>query len=574
VTEFAAAKPVAVYDTRHGLGGDDVFRIWQDSRGDLWFATFGQRVLARRDRITGKFVAYDERDGLPRATPTAFAEDRAGDVWLGQFAGGIVRRRGQRFEHFTEKDGVPPGQIRAMLVDRNGALWIATRNAIVRIADPAAARPVITPVPDLSTAGALSLDRAPNGDLIVGTPHGVELYDRQLRPRLRLSTTDGLAQNEMTAAYADRTGALWLGTVAGLSYVPRLPTFRPFPPVRPRILSIDAGTSPVPLAELGAGAVDGVRLRWPDRRMTVAFSAPDFDPRHPLQFEYRLHDDKSWTNAGARRSVTYERLSFGNDRFEVRAIGGEGTHSQPATVTFTVVPPFWRTPWFAAMTIAALIATVIALHRVRVAHLLALQRIRTRVATDLHDDLGSSLSRISILSELANRRGAKGADGERVLEEIGTTARSLIDALGDSIWSIDPRRDDVQSLMARLRHFAADVLEAKSIAMQFDVSPALSATPLTPDRRREVFLILKEAINNAAKHSQATRVVVTLHADGGHLHACVADDGIGIDRAAPPRADGGHGLSNMSARAERAGGTLVIATNGAAGTRIDVAIPL
>lgn len=571
--EFASAKPLAVYDSRNGLGGDDVFRIWQDSRGDLWCGTFGKRVLARRDHITGKFFAYDERDGLPLAAPTAFAEDRAGNVWVGQFAGGIVRYRNGRFEHFTERDGVPAGQIRALLLDRNGALWIATRNAIVRISDPAAAHPVMERVPGLSTSGALSLSEAPDGSIIMGTPHGVELYDARLRPILRLSTTDGLAQNEITAAYADRTGGLWLGTVAGLSYLPHLPTIRTLAPSLPRILSIEAGASTASLAELGAVAVGDLRLRWPDRRMTVVFSAPDFDPRHPLQFEYRLRDDRSWTNGGARRSVTYERLPFGDDRFEVRAVGGDGARSAPATVAFTVVPPFWRTPWFGALVVAALIAAAVALHRVRVAHLLALQRIRTRVATDLHDDLGSSLSRISILSEVA-RRGSKTADGERVIEEIGSTARTLIDALGDSIWSIDPRRDDVQSLMARLRHFAADVLEAKSIAMQFDVSPALSATPLTPDQRREVFLILKEAINNAAKYSQASRVVVALHVERGHLHASVADDGVGIDRSRRPREDGGHGLPNMRARATRAGGTFRIGANGPGGTRIDLSIPL
>ena len=157
-----------------------------------------------------------------------------------------------------------------------------------------------------------------------------------------------------------------------------------------------------------------------------------------------------------------------------------------------------------------------------------------------------------------------------MLDEIGDTARGLVDALGDSIWSIDPRRDDLQSVLARVRHFAADVLEAKSIAMDFDVPQSLASLQLTPEKRRELFLILKEAINNAAKHSGASRLEVAAHVEGSRLRVRIEDDGSGL---AQDRREG-HGLPSMAARAERTGGTLVIGSAPGTGTRIDVSIPL
>ncbi|HEX6097940.1 MAG TPA: two-component regulator propeller domain-containing protein [Thermoanaerobaculia bacterium] len=537
------SRVVATYDSNDGLGGDDVFRIWRDSRGDLWFSTFGKRVLTRWSN--GRFIAYDD---VPRIAPTAFAEDRQGNLWFGLYTGGLLRFDGKRFTKITE--GVPTGFVHDLLFDSRGTLWIAATGGVSRM-----------PGGVYSTRGARALSEMPDGRIVIGTPRGVEIAGGG-----RLSTADGLPNNEIIAMLADRSGALWLGTAHGLSMwrglqpaagpraeAPRAEARATF---RARIDSIDG----VAIPELGAHQVGPLRLAYPDHRMTVAFSAPDFDARHPLQFEYRLSGDGAWTPAGTRRSVSYERLPFGRQQFEVRVAGAK----EAATVSLSVVPPLWRRWWFLALAAALLVALALLLHRMRVAHLMAIQEMRMRVATDLHDDLGSSLSRISILSELAKQKS-----NARVLDEIGDTARGLVDALGDSIWSIDPRRDDLQSVLARVRHFAADVLEARSIGLDFDVPQSIASLQLTPDKRREVFLILKEAINNAAKHSQASRVAVAAHVDGARLRLRIEDDGVGF---AEPRE--GHGLPSMSARAQRAGGTLHLASTPGLGTRIEVTVPL
>ncbi|HXH38649.1 MAG TPA: ATP-binding protein, partial [Thermoanaerobaculia bacterium] len=208
------------------------------------------------------------------------------------------------------------------------------------------------------------------------------------------------------------------------------------------------------------------------------------------------------------------------------------------------------------------------------AHLVALERVRTRLATDLHDDLGSSLSRISILSEVA--KGKLGsADPAPVLDEIAGSARSLVDALGDSIWSIDPRRDDVQSVLLRARNFAAAVFESQSISMDLHVSPEVAALSFRPEQRRETYLILKEALNNAAKHAGARHVSIEATADDRWLRIAVRDDGKGfVDGNGGGGENGGHGVPNMTGRARRAGGTLEIKGEPGGGTCVSVTVPL
>lgn len=231
----------------------------------------------------------------------------------------------------------------------------------------------------------------------------------------------------------------------------------------------------------------------------------------------------------------------------------QDVRSSPATVTFSIVPPFWRTAWFLPLVALVLASVAIVFHRARLARLLALERVRTSIATDLHDDLGSTLSRISILSELARRHATESAH-ERILREIGETSRSLIEALGDNIWAVNPRRDHLQSLVDRVCQFAADLLEAQSIAWRLDAPADARAIVLEPEVRRHLFLILKEALNNAAKHSRASALTLLVEKRGRALHIDITDDGIGgsVAPAVSGSRSGGRGFRNMHERATRA----------------------
>jgi signal transduction histidine kinase len=199
--------------------------------------------------------------------------------------------------------------------------------------------------------------------------------------------------------------------------------------------------------------------------------------------------------------------------------------------------------------------------------------VRTRIALDLHDDVAGSLSRMAILSEVAARLSAQGQDVSQRLAELASTAREMVGAVSDVVWSADPRRDDLGSLLARLRAYGTDLLEEAGVALRLDALPDAAQIRLAPEQRRHLYLILKEALTNAARHSGARKVEVRLAREGQRLRAEVQDDGRGLP-AAPPGGLGGNGLRNMEARARDAGGSLQLTSTPGGGTRVAVELPV
>jgi signal transduction histidine kinase len=208
--------------------------------------------------------------------------------------------------------------------------------------------------------------------------------------------------------------------------------------------------------------------------------------------------------------------------------------------------------------------------------LLALQRVRARIATDLHDDLGARLSRISILAEVAARRvGSDAASAERLLTDVGDTARSLLEAAADITWSVDPRHDQLGSLAARVRRFAADMLDGRNIDWTFDTDGDGTAIKLSAEHRRHLLLVFQEAVNNVVRHSGARRVELVLRVAGGQLLAVIKDDGGGFRHPNGAAGAGqGSGLTNMARRAHEIGGVLSVRSEPGEGTEVQLTTPL
>jgi signal transduction histidine kinase len=247
--------------------------------------------------------------------------------------------------------------------------------------------------------------------------------------------------------------------------------------------------------------------------------------------------------------------------------------SRPAVVSFTIPPPIWQRLWFQAAAAIVVFGAGYLAYRSRVNRLLALERVRARIATDLHDDLGARLSRISILSEVAARRVSNdAASAAHLLDEVGDTARSLIETTADITWAVDPRQDDLASLAGRVRRFAADMLDARDIHWTFDAPENGATIRLSPEHRRHVLLVFQEAINNVVRHARARRVSLGLGVDGHRLRARIEDDGRGF--ATDDASIAGRGLSNMASRARELGGELIVASEPAGGTRVHLAVPL
>jgi len=254
-------------------------------------------------------------------------------------------------------------------------------------------------------------------------------------------------------------------------------------------------------------------------------------------------------------------------------VNSEGLIStQPAVVAFTILPPIWQRWWFVLLALAAVMLAAYALYRYRVARLLELERVRTRIASDLHDDIGSNLSLIAGLSEMLNTqvRNANGQIAER-LSVIASVSRRSVDAMSDIVWAVNPKRDNVLDLSHRMRRFANDALSARNIDFRLEAPNVDRNTKVNAEIRREVFLIFKEGINNIARHSGCQRAAAQLRIERGVIVLRLNDDGRGFT---PGSRDAGHGLESMRRRAEALGGELKINSNDGKGTTLEMRIPL
>jgi ligand-binding sensor domain-containing protein/signal transduction histidine kinase len=581
--QLAEVRPRAVYTTRDGLTDDRVYHTFEDSRGDIWVATnsSGQNVVTRWQRATGTFHRYSAADGLRTATDvhlaaaSAFAEDTAGNVWIGFGGGGLARFASGVFRFFTSDDGVAAGELRDLFVDSRGRLWIGSQTRGVSRADnPTVERPqfrTYTVRDGLASDNVRSISEDRWGRIHLGTARGVDRLDPETGRIRHFTTADGLSNNEVETAFRDRHGALWFGTMNGASrFVPQLDGPTQAPGILIDGLRIAGSVFPVP--ELGASTITTPALETGENSLQIDVLSLGARIGGNRRYQYRLEGaDTDWSAPTATRTIFYSNLAPGRYRFTARAIDADDQVSAvPAAVSFQVLPPIWQRWWFLTAGFLALAAGAQALHSHRVRRLLELERVRTRIATDLHDDIGSSLSQIAILSEVVRQR--VGGDEQAVrepLSRITGVSSELMDTMSDIVWAIDPRKDHLSDLTQRMRRFSSDVFTARHIAFEFQTADAARDIELGADVRRQVFLIFKESVNNIVRHSSCTQAAITFAASSEHISLRISDNGTGFDTAGQWD---GHGLSSMRKRTQELGGTLQIVSKADQGTLVTLQV--
>jgi signal transduction histidine kinase/ligand-binding sensor domain-containing protein len=598
--DLAHERPLAIYDRNNGLKGDAMFHIFEDSRGDLWISTKGLDSagfgLSRWNRSTEKFYSFSPAEGMPpNKSPSSFAEDRSGNLWFGFYQGGMVRYANGRFTEFTTADGLPKGLVTALYSDRQGRLWIGSSlDGLSRIDDPTADHPRFTRL--TSTDGLASNNvRSISGDLIgnvyVGTARGVDRLGPDTTRIRHYSINDGLAGDFVATAVCDRSGAMWFGTPSGLSRLAPVAdkTLAP-PPVWISGLRIAGESRSVP--ELGTAAISNLELAPAQNNLQIDFLAIDINQGEELRYQYMLEGaDKDWSAPTPLRTVNYANLDSGSYRFMVRAARPNGVASaQTAMVSFRVLAPVWRRWWFITMGAVFIIGAGVMADRYRVARVLEreqgeaalrrsreerleeLERVRKRIASDLHDDIGSSLTQISLLSEVVNQRiDRRNLLVTEPLAMIANSSRELIDAMSDIVWAINPLKDHLSDLTQRMRSLASDVFTVCGIKFHFRAPPTEVDLPLGANLRREVFLIFKESVNNIVKHSGATEVEIEFRVDREQLFLRALDNGAGFEAG---RENEGHGLISMHARVKDIGGKLEIVSPAGQGTTVTLWVSL
>ncbi|HEX9365526.1 MAG TPA: two-component regulator propeller domain-containing protein [Vicinamibacterales bacterium] len=580
IADLAHTKPDAVYTVRDGLSSNNVLRLFEDGRGDVWMTTISPGGVSRWERATGRLHSYAEEVGHTGPSvddaATAFSDDANGDVWLGFYTGGLARYRAGRVRLFTTADGAPGGGVRALHLDADHRLWVATtRGGLGEIRHPDSDHPEFVPFPATVTLSSSDVSTVTHDQwnrlYVTMTGGGVDRVSLASRTVKRYAIADGLPSGLGTAVYRDHRGWIWIGGVQGLARFIPVPDRRtPPPPVL--ISAVRAGGDPVAISDLGERALSGPTLS-PDRnQFEISFVGLDFTLGERLAYQYLLEGgDRQWSDLTTRRTITFANLRPGSYRFLVRAVTSDGTvSSAPSTVGFTILPPLWLRWWFLSLLAIGLGTAIHFAYRIRVARVLAIERLRTRIATDLHDDIGSSLTQIVVMSEVAQQQiGPELQTMARPLARIAHISRAAVESMGDIVWAINPQKDHVRDLVQRMRRFAGDLAADRDVALQFQAS-GQEDEDLSADIRRELFLVFKESLHNAVRHSGCRRIGVSLSATARGLVLTVTDDGRGFDASVTRP---GTGLFSMHRRAGLLGGELSIDSGPARGTTVTLRVP-
>jgi ligand-binding sensor domain-containing protein/signal transduction histidine kinase len=563
-----------------------IFRIFEDSKGGIWASAQspqGDRLFCWNSE-TGVFFEFPfpripaEGEKSRHDLVSAFAEDGAGNIWMGLFKGGVYRYNGREFRHFQREDGIPEGGIRALLMTNSG-LWIGSNGGgLGRVQSPGDEHPKVAIYNTTRGMGSniiqcLVEDRA--GHIYAGTGRGVDRLDPENGHIRHYSNADGLAHGTFQGAVRDRNGSLWFATTQGLSRL--IPVADP-PAVKPRILITDLriGGAPYALSQLGEMRVGPLELKPSQNQLQAEFVGIDYEPGDIVRYSYMLEGAAAkWSAPRNQASVNFAALQPGKYRFLVKAVTSAGVESaEPAEIDFLVAPPVWKTWWFLSLAVAAAMALVFAAHRYRVAQMVGLERMRTAIATDLHDDIGASLSQIAILSEVA-RVGGNGRGAGEALERVATLARELVESMGDIVWSIRPEPHAMDSLIRRMREFALDVLASQGIDFELNAPPSGDSLHVSLEVRRQLFLMFKESVHNAVRHSRCTSVVAELKAVDHEVLLIVEDNGIGLTQGEKLRGGaGGTGIQGMQRRAESLGGHMHLASIPGNGCRVEIHLPV
>lgn len=501
----------------------------------------------------------------------------AGGYWFGTPAG--------LFEWDTSTPVQPPGAIapaqvpgivpvisnedvRALLMKRDTLWGVVHDGALFHVVKGAVSW--FRPQPALaSPMNDLAMDRF--GHLWIATNNALLRYEPRGGVFVRFPVNDGSVHRKLTsiACLADGRVAACAGNTlihfdpADFHHLPPLP--------QPYITAVFSAGKQLVVRDAK------VDLGYNANVIDIGVSALRTDEQGPDLLEYRMEGiEPTWRSTSAREPIRYASLPIGTHRLLVRAVDHHGrTGPELPLLTVEVVAPFWQQWWFYAIGLVLVSAGLFALQRARSVQALRLQRVRDRIARDLHDDIGSTLGSISYYSAAVKQRIEQNdlAAAQEVLDRIGDGSREMIDQMHDIVWSVDPTKDAFSELSERMHLFASGMLGPIGVALSFQEDEALRQLKLTMEQRKGLFLIFKEAVYNAAKHARCQQVRVDLRRTGPGISITIEDDGVGI-AAAADRALGGNGTRNMRTRAADLGGSLLVNGRSGGGTSVRVTVPI
>lgn len=447
------------------------------------------------------------------------------------------------------------------------------------------------------------------------TRQGFHILNQSTGIAQHYSRSTGLPSNRIHSIQKDNNGNIWLGTQQGLSlFNPHTKTFRNYGvndgmedldfqiggilkldnnmiiastssalvcfspdnmlslqiPPPPVITGLRIGNKEMPVKKASRYFVS-----YRSNNISINFAALNFIDPGSIRYKYKLQEfDKDWIQGGNATTATYNNLNGGNYTFKVKAANAAGEWNETATdIRFWGSKPFFKQAWFIALVVFSLLAIVYAFYRIRLQRLLEVQRLRNNISSDLHDEVGSTLSSISMLSTSAqySLKNKQTEPAALLMERINSSSMRILEVMDDIIWAINPQKDSMESMMARIREFMNDISDANGITIHLYADPLINKLSLPMKTKRNFYLIFKEALTNVAVHASCKQINILVKKGHHSILLHIHDDGKGFDAV---KKCSGNGLENMRQRAVEIGGSFNVMSEMNKGTTLTLHIPL
>ncbi|RYU94411.1 sensor histidine kinase [Emticicia agri] len=538
------------FSPKNGLPQGQVVKVWQDREENMWFCTFNG--VSRLDKSGKTLTNFTEKEGFHFNVVESVIEDKHGNFWFTNLSDGVtcLNYKNKTFIHFTEKEGLSNNTAFGILEDKSGNLWFNTRIGLSKlpasaVQQLASANPLEKPVYFRNYnaeqgylsfgAGRFDIVEDSSGKIWLPMVDRVTIFDpnqelvKAEKPTVEL--TNIKLYNEPIDWKKDTSFILKNGIKVASYKFRQLSKWNKLP--------------------------EDLSLAYNNNYLNFEFVGINTNTPQKLIYQYILEGlEKTWSVPSARSEAVYGNLPTGNYVFKVKTMNSDGNWSDELAYSFTIRPPFWLT-WWAYIVYALIIGSVIYAiinYRVEqgVRRVKALETIRTKISADLHDDVGSVLSGLAMQSQML-AFSAKEEQKESLLE-ISTMSHDAMERMRDTVWAIDSRKDKYENLIDRMRVFAERSLNMKQIKHTFKVEIEDSKKFINPEKRQNIYLILKEAITNICKHSDARNVEILFRQKKNDFYLLIYDDGSAQKK---PNSDG-LGMNNMRMRAKNINANLRI----------------
>ncbi len=551
-----------------------IMYMTKDKKGNIWFGLFNGN-LAKWDVDSNKLTNYTNVYGngfKDFLVMHGLYEDNADNLWISTSSHGLNKFSTEKNE-ITETDFFPQNIFSVCSLNDSVLIGGTSGKGLFLFNKFTRATKYFTTADGLSSDFIFGAIPAKNNSIWVFANNGIQKLNLITRKISKYDVNDGIKDHVFEGPfYQLRNGIIMVAAHSGVIYF-NPGNMKTKAPADVMITDFRIAQKSVSVDSLSQN--ENIALPYSQNSVTIGYAAVSFSTKKTDHYFYQLKGvDKDWVSADTRRSVTYANLSPGKYIFKVKSQNADGIDSAHiAELAIIVNAPWWQT-WWAILSWVSIGAIILyTIYAYRKSNRNELARMRQKIASDLHDDIGSTLNSISVYSEIATQQFEMNpANSKSLLAKMGDASRNMIDNMNDIVWAINPKNDQFENILQRMQYFAGELLSGKNIPFKFEVEEKIKTIKLPMEKRKNFYLIFKEAITNAYKYAGNSLVKVSLISKGNFLVMIIADKGTGFNTTT--KTLGGNGIKNMQARAKEIHAQLNIVSNQNEGTTIELKLPV